>query len=96
MISDLILLVGLQFQTSWNRFWRMKLSRKLLNIIVLGLFGAMLIAAYDYWGYYNVCFLGDEIKDPGRNIPRALLLSILAVAGLYVVMNISILGVIPW
>jgi amino acid transporter len=58
--------------------------------------GAMLIAAYDYWGYYNVCFLGDEIKDPGRNIPRALLLSIFAVGCLYVVMNISILGVVPW
>jgi amino acid transporter len=56
----------------------------------------MLIAAYDYWGYYNVCFLGDEIQNPGKNIPRALLLSILAVACLYVVMNISILGVVPW
>ena len=41
-----------------------------------GLGGAMLMAAYDYWGYYNVCFLGDEIKEPGKNIPRALLLSI--------------------
>lgn len=61
-----------------------------------GLGGAMLIAAYDYWGYYNVCFLGDEIKEPGKNIPRALLLSILAVACLYVVMNVSILGVVPW
>src|SRR5260221_10362329 len=61
-----------------------------------GLGGAMLIAAYDYWGYYNVCFLGDEIKNPAKNIPRALLLSILAVACLYVVMNISILGVVPW
>jgi APA family basic amino acid/polyamine antiporter len=61
-----------------------------------GLGGVMLIAAYDYWGYYNVCFLGDEIKNPGKNIPRALLLSILAVACLYVVMNVSILGVVPW
>jgi len=61
-----------------------------------GLGGAMLIAAYDIGGYYNVCFLGDEVKEPGKNIPRALLLSILAVAGLYVVMNVSILGVIPW
>jgi basic amino acid/polyamine antiporter, APA family len=61
-----------------------------------GLGGAMLIAAYDYWGYYNVCFLGDEVKDPGKNIPRALLLSILAVGCLYVVMNTSILGVVPW
>ena len=61
-----------------------------------GLGGVMLIAAYDYWGYYNVCFLGDEVKEPGRNIPRALLLSIVAVACLYVVMNISVLGVVPW
>ncbi len=61
-----------------------------------GLGGAMLIAAYDIGGYYNVCFLGDEVKEPGRNIPRALFLSILAVAGLYIVMNVSILGVIPW
>jgi amino acid transporter len=62
----------------------------------LGLGAAMLIATYDYWGYYNVCFLGDEIKEPGKTIPRALLLSIVFVAGLYVVMNISILGVVPW
>jgi basic amino acid/polyamine antiporter, APA family len=61
-----------------------------------GLGSAMLIATYDYWGYYNVCFLGDEIKDPGRNIPRALLLSILLVACLYIVMNVSILAVVPW
>ena len=61
-----------------------------------GLSGAMLIAAYDYWGYYNVCFLGAEVKDPERNIPRALLLSIAFVAGLYIAMNICILAVVPW
>ena len=61
-----------------------------------GLGSALLIAIYDYWGYYNVCFIGGEIRDPGRNIPRAVLLSIVAVAGIYLVMNISILGVIPW
>ena len=62
----------------------------------LGLGSAMLIANYDYWGYYNVAFLGGEVKDAERNIPRALLLSIFLVACLYIVMNISILGVIPW
>jgi amino acid transporter len=61
-----------------------------------GLGSAMLIATYDYWGYYNVCFLGGEVKDPGRTIPRALLLSIALVGALYVVMNVSILGVLPW
>jgi len=62
----------------------------------LGLGSAMLIATYDYWGYYNVCFLGDEVKDPGKTIPRALLLSILLVGCLYILMNVSILGVVPW
>ena len=70
------------FSFSWN--------------FLLGLGSAMLVAAYDIGGYYNVCFLGDEVKEPEKNIPRALLLSILAVACLYVVMNVSILGVIPW
>lgn len=61
-----------------------------------GLGAAMLIAVYDYWGYYNVCFFGGEVKDPGRTIPRAVIYSILAVSAIYIVMNISILGVIPW
>jgi basic amino acid/polyamine antiporter, APA family len=61
-----------------------------------GMGAAMLIATYDYWGYYNVCFLGGEVKDPGRTIPRALIISIVAVAAIYVVMNISVLGVVPW
>src|SRR5208337_3756224 len=61
-----------------------------------GMGAAMLIATYDYWGYYNVCFIGGEVKDPGRTIPRALILSIAAVAALYIVMNISVLGVVPW
>jgi amino acid transporter len=62
----------------------------------VGLGGAMLISTYDYWGYYNVAFLGDEIKDPGKNIPRALLLSILLVACLYLMMNVCIMAVVPW
>jgi basic amino acid/polyamine antiporter, APA family len=61
-----------------------------------GLGAAMLIAVYDYWGYYNVCFLGGEVRDPGRTIPRAILYSIVFVGFIYIVMNVSILGVIPW
>ena len=61
-----------------------------------GLGAALLVSVYDYWGYYNVCFFGGEVKEPGRTIPRAVLLSILFVAIIYIVMNISILGVIPW
>jgi amino acid transporter len=61
-----------------------------------GLGAALLIAVYDYWGYYNVCFLGAEIRDPARVIPRAILFSIVGVAAMYLTMNISILGAMPW
>ncbi len=62
----------------------------------MGMGSAMLIATYDYWGYYNVCFLGGEVKDPGRTIPRAVIISIVAIAAIYLTMNIAVLGVIPW
>jgi len=68
---------------------------RLSHDFLTGLGSAMAIATYDYWGYGNVCFLGDEIKDPGKNIPRALLLSILFVACLYIVMNICVMAVVP-
>jgi amino acid transporter len=61
-----------------------------------GLGAALLVASYDYWGYYNICYLGEEVKDPARNIPRTILISIIAVAVIYMLMNISVLGVIPW
>ncbi len=62
----------------------------------LGLGAALLVAVYDYWGYYNVCFFAGEVKDPEKTIPRSIMLSIALVAAIYIVMNISILGVIPW
>ena len=69
---------------------------KLSPAFFTGLGSAMLIAVYDYWGYYNVCFFGGEVKEPGRTIPRAIIYSIIAVSIIYIVMNISILGVMPW
>src|ERR1700731_3495341 len=51
---------------------------------------------YTYWGYYNICHLGGEIRDPERNIPRGIFLSILGITVLYLAMQISILGVVPW
>lgn len=61
-----------------------------------GLGAAMLIAIYDYLGYFNVCHLGDEVRDPGRTIPRAVLTSVAIVATIYLTMNLAIIGVVPW
>ncbi len=51
---------------------------------------------YAYLGYYNVCHLGGEIKDPGKNIPRSIFISIAGIATLYLLMNTSVMSVIPW
>ena len=51
---------------------------------------------YSYLGYYNVCHLGGEIKNPEKNIPRSIFISITGIAILYLLMNISVMSVIPW
>jgi amino acid transporter len=68
---------------------------------VNALFGVALGAAsvktiYSYLGYYNVCHLGSEIKDPAKIIPRSMLLSVIGIAILYLLMNMSVVSVIPW
>jgi amino acid transporter len=62
----------------------------------LGLGAGLLVAAYDYGGYYSACFMGAEVRDPQRTIPRAVLGSVVIVGTLYLLMNISVLGVLPW
>ena len=57
---------------------------------------ASLKSVYSYLGYYNVCHLGAEIKDPAKNIPRSILLSITGIAIFYLGMQTMILGVMPW
>ncbi len=62
----------------------------------IGLGMALAIAMYDYLGYYQVCYLGDEVSSPSRTIPRSIMISVVAVALVYLTMNIAILGVVPW
>ena len=51
---------------------------------------------YSFLGYYNVCHLGGEIKRPEINIPRSIFISIAGITILYLLMNISVMGVVPW
>jgi fructoselysine transporter len=51
---------------------------------------------YSYLGYYNVCHLGGEIKKPEKNIPRSIFISIAGISILYLLMNISVMSVVPW
>ncbi len=56
-----------------------------------GLAQATLLATYCYWGYYNICFLGAEVRRPERTIPRSILLSVLFVSASYFAMNLAVL-----
>lgn len=62
----------------------------------LGLGAATRVGIYDYLGYYDVCYIGDEVRDPGRVIPRSIVISTVAVALIYMAINLSIIGIIPW
>jgi amino acid transporter len=72
--------------------WQMPASPALTIPAALGgLAQATLLTTYCYWGYYNICFLGGEVRRPERTIPRAILLSVLFVAAFYVAMNLAAL-----
>jgi amino acid transporter len=63
---------------------------------ISGLGAATSIGIYDYLGYYDVCYIGEEVRDPGKVIPRSIILSVAGVAVIYLMMNFSIIGVVPW
>src|SRR5499426_2309885 len=63
---------------------------------LFGLGAASRIGVYDYLGYYDVCYIGDEVKNPGRTIPRSIIISVIAVAVIYIAINFSIIGVVSW
>jgi amino acid transporter len=61
-----------------------------------GLGAGLVLAVYDYFGYYTVTYVGDEVRNPGRVIPWSIVLSIFGVLIIDLTMNIGIIGVVPW
>ena len=55
-----------------------------------------LLAMYNYGGYNNVSNIAEEIRDPRRTVPRAIVVSIVLVAAVYIAMSTVMIGVIPW
>ncbi len=63
---------------------------------MMGLGAASRVGVYDYLGYYDICYIGDEVSNPAKVIPRSILVSILVVAAIYLAINLSVAGVVPW
>lgn len=61
-----------------------------------GLGGALYVTLYDYVGYNDAALLGDEVREPHRTIPIAIVVSIVLVACLYIALQVAVLGTTPW
>lgn len=66
---------------------------------VIGLFSAMVLAIRNaFWGYEGwiaLGFIGEEIKNPSKNLPKALTIGIIGVILIYVLINTAYLYVMP-
>lgn len=71
------------FELTTNHFW-------------IGFAAGLTIGIYDYLGYNTAAYLGAEIKNPGRTLPRAIVFSILGIMGIYLLLQIGTLGIIDW
>ncbi|MBD5604055.1 MAG: amino acid permease, partial [Candidatus Eremiobacteraeota bacterium] len=71
-------------------------STPLAGALVAGLGPSLVIALYDYAGYGQTTTIGDEIREPARVLPRSIVVSVVAVAALYVATQLGVLAVIPW
>jgi amino acid transporter len=64
--------------------------------VTAGSLGLALVSVlYAYDGFGDVSFAGGEIRNPGRNLPRAIILGTLAIIGIYVLTNVAYLYVLP-
>ena len=57
---------------------------------------ALVPAMWAYNGFNDLGDLGEEIQGPGKNIPRAIIIGLLAVAGLYLLANVIYFRVLPF
>lgn len=69
---------------------------KLHGPFFAGLGAGLLIAIYDYLGYNTTAYMGAELRDPGRVIPGSIIYSILGMMVIYLLLNVGVLGVLPW
>ncbi|HTN44808.1 MAG TPA: APC family permease [Flavipsychrobacter sp.] len=84
-------------RVNMNQAFALELSSQTFSIALFAALGqSSLKAVYSYLGYYNVCHLGGEIKNPEKNIPRSMFISITGIAILYLTMQTMVMGVLPW
>ncbi len=64
--------------------------------LVLGMAAAMVSVLWAYDGWTNVTPLAEEIHEPGKNIPRALIMGMAVLVLVYISMTLAYHYVLPW
>ncbi len=62
----------------------------------LGFAGGLTIGIYDYLGYNTTAYMGAEIKDPGRVLPRSIIYAVFGVMAIYLLMQVGVVGAVNW
>jgi amino acid transporter len=62
----------------------------------VGLGAGLILGIYDYLGYFTTAYMGDELRDPGRTMPGSIIASVIVMMFIYLILNVSVLGVAPW
>ncbi|MFI2768073.1 APC family permease [Ruegeria faecimaris] len=60
-----------------------------------GIFAASLLAFFAFVGFEDMANVAEEVKDPVRTIPKAILLTLVLATGLYLATSITVLLVVP-
>jgi APA family basic amino acid/polyamine antiporter len=50
---------------------------------------------YTIDGWDGVIYFGEEVRDPGKDVPRAIFGSVFSIMGIYLLMNAAVLYVLP-
>jgi APA family basic amino acid/polyamine antiporter len=56
---------------------------------------ALQAVIYTYDGWYGVIYFGEEVRRPARDVPRSMIGGVLLIAGLYLLVNVALLQVLP-
>ena len=86
---------------SWTNGWSPQLAQpgfsfagELALVLIFG--KSMVGPLFAQTAWTNVTFIGSEVRDPGRNLVRALLIGSAVVVTLYMVANLSYLALLPF
>lgn len=63
--------------------------------LAIGIIRALQAVIYTYDGWAGVVYFSEEVRDPSRDIPRSMFGGVLLVIGLYILVNLSLVYVMP-